>query len=967
MQVIDGLIEQLLQTADEEGRGKYLAASIPLMDPDQIHDLAAALKERVISYLRKDADLAMASAELVVEIANIVKNGSLQALGWRLVGQVHLLAYGEINEAMNYYAQALELYDRMGDIQGRAETAITHVWALAELGRYEEALQEGSLAIEVLQSIGETRSQATLQNNLAMIHRRVGNLPAALSMLEESRINYQALGEDGQAYLTNNAINRAFLLCDMGRFSESIQASAEAQACADKYNQEILKARISHNLGLTYKLLGRYNLALQLLENARDGWSRDSRQHELSMCDVALMECMLELGKFETVVEKCGQIQDSYHGQEQSYMIAQSYLNQARAEASLGNFDQAFDSLNAGKRAFPDHQDAYLTLLADLIACSIYQAQERWLESEQLGLDCQHAALQLGYPSEEKLALLYAGWGALHLGEYSKVKQYAKRVVSLEGQHHFTALSYRAYYLIGRALQAERNLDEADAYFRLAVRELERLQGNIMVEYRSDFLAGDIKKSVFESCVSLSLERGMSFDALDFVERAKSRALMDIITHRIDLRLHPRSPADEPFIRELNDLITQRNTIYRSLERRRLDPLTGSEDLKNDRQQAGDQIRTIERRINEIRQNLLVAHADYAEQPGLFQEPDLKAILQRLPADTALIEYFIVGQQLVAFLVTSSVGQIQIQPFRLSMSLSALERVQTALRRNISTAAFGDSRYLPELTIRAKSLLHELYNGLLGNFAEKLEDVSSLVIVPHGPLHYLPFHALHDGRQYLIETHQVSYLPSSSLLGVPRSKSGWREQVLSVGYSYNEELPQAVQEAVAVGRLWSVRPLLKADAKLESIRERITGCRLFHCASHGEFNADRSLFSGVALSDGWLTTLEIFNLRLSASLVTLSACDSGMNVVGGGEELFGLMRAFFVAGAASLLLSHWAVNDRSASIFMQMFYRNLKSGQTKAGALRVAQRALLDHTFDTKYEHPYFWAPFFLVGHAGLF
>jgi len=147
--------------------------------------------------------------------------------------------------------------------------------------------------------------------------------------------------------------------------------------------------------------------------------------------------------------------------------------------------------------------------------------------------------------------------------------------------------------------------------------------------------------------------------------------------------------------------------------------------------------------------------------------------------------------------------------------------------------------------------------------------------------------------------------------------------------------------------------------------------RILHLAAHGDFRPDNPLFSGLAVADGWLTTLDIFNLRLAASLVTLSACQTGRSVVGGGDELLGLMRAFLSAGTASLALSFWAVEDRSTARLMETFYEKMAEGYSKGAALRYAQlqftqqQSDMDQDAAAAYAHPYFWAPFFLVGDAG--
>jgi CHAT domain-containing protein len=143
-------------------------------------------------------------------------------------------------------------------------------------------------------------------------------------------------------------------------------------------------------------------------------------------------------------------------------------------------------------------------------------------------------------------------------------------------------------------------------------------------------------------------------------------------------------------------------------------------------------------------------------------------------------------------------------------------------------------------------------------------------------------------------------------------------------------------------------------------------CDVLHLATHGDFRPDNPLFSGLALADGWLTALEMFDLRLNASLVTLSACQTGRSLVGGGDELLGLMRALLYAGAASLLLSLWPVEDHSSAELMEHVYQRLADGQSKRAALREAQLCLLNESSArAPYAHPYYWAPFFLVGDAG--
>jgi CHAT domain-containing protein len=291
------------------------------------------------------------------------------------------------------------------------------------------------------------------------------------------------------------------------------------------------------------------------------------------------------------------------------------------------------------------------------------------------------------------------------------------------------------------------------------------------------------------------------------------------------------------------------------------------------------------------------------------------------------------------------------------------------LRLNLDAVPHSTSPRLPGLTANAQALLHRLYQGLVAPLDAALRNVPRWIVVPYGPLHYLPFQALFDGAEYLVERHEISYLPGASLLRFCLEPRQAAAGVAVFGHSFDGQLPNAVQEAQGIHAILGGDLYVEQEATPACFRATAGHRQALHLAAHGSFRPDNPLFSGLALADGWLTTLDIFNLRLNASLVTLSACQTGRSTVGGGDELLGLMRALLYAGAASLVLTLWTVEDRSTAGLMQRFYQGLAEGQRKASALRQAQLAFIqpggDYPAAAAYAHPYFWAPFFLVGDAG--
>jgi CHAT domain-containing protein len=148
-----------------------------------------------------------------------------------------------------------------------------------------------------------------------------------------------------------------------------------------------------------------------------------------------------------------------------------------------------------------------------------------------------------------------------------------------------------------------------------------------------------------------------------------------------------------------------------------------------------------------------------------------------------------------------------------------------------------------------------------------------------------------------------------------------------------------------------------AEATTEALRSASSGCYALHLACHGLFRSDNPMFSSLKLHDGWLTAADVMQLDLAGALVTLSACESGRNEVFAGDELMGLMRAFLGVGASTLVVSQWLVQDEAAASLMEKYYARLGEGLGPAQALRAAQLAIKD-----EYPHPYYWAPFVLVG-----
>ncbi len=281
------------------------------------------------------------------------------------------------------------------------------------------------------------------------------------------------------------------------------------------------------------------------------------------------------------------------------------------------------------------------------------------------------------------------------------------------------------------------------------------------------------------------------------------------------------------------------------------------------------------------------------------------------------------------------------------------------LSLNLGAAAAATAPQRAALEPNARALLRRLYDILVAPIGAWVGDYQRLIIVPHGPLHHVPFAALHDGQGYLVERFELATAPSASSLSFclrPRGRDTSR--ALVVAHSAGGALPGAVAEARSVAELFPGESLLEEQVTLENLRRHVREADIIHLATHGVARLDMPLFSYLRLSDGHLTALDCFELELDCALVTLSACESGRGVVAAGDEQIGLPRAFLYAGARSVLHSLWRIDDRATQVLMERFYADLRAGRGRGASLRTAQLAALRSTG----AHPFWWAALVLVG-----
>jgi CHAT domain-containing protein/tetratricopeptide (TPR) repeat protein len=956
------LVEQLLTLPDNTARRRFLEEHRLLLNDE----VARLLDLQVAHFLRANIHKALEIADHLGYMAELTNNPFYKAWSRMSEADARSIGLGEYEQAISLYDEAAAIYGAHGSPK-EAWSQLGKVNALSCIGRYEEALDVGHRIRPVLEAQGWTRSLAILTMNLGNVYSRRGEDSESLAMYDQAADFCKQLGKEWTTDWALIQQNRAVALRNLGRFDTSIETSKLSREMLLQLDEKVEAARAEQALALTYFILGRFNDALELLDHVGEVFLADGRKRDMMLVELYMSDCLLELRRFPDVLEKCQRVRGLFAELGSYEVEALAIINEAVAYAELRRYEDALISLSEARRIFTEVGNQVRAASTDLERSAVLLCQARYIESLAMAQECIATFKAHSLPIEGAQALIMAARGALALKEYSQVYEYLNEGLQLGEKLNIPTVRYQSHALLGALAAAQGDVETAQKEYDLAIQNVEQLRGRLMVEFRVSFLEG--KESLYGDMVSLCVDQAQPMLALEYAERAKSRALLDLLAYRLDLTIQAKDEKDNPLVEELTRLRAERDHLYRRWEseaeggERNERGWSSSQAL---RQQAQQEVLILEKKITDLWHRLLVHNADYAREATLWAVRTESA-QPYLDGDTALVEYYIVHGKLVVFLVTKD----NVHALHLDSDMTKIQALMQRLRLNLRTVPKSTIREFPALTANAQAVLHQLHQLLIAPIESQLFGYSKLIIVPHNALHYLPFHALYNGDLYLIDQYEISYLPNSSSLRYCRETRPAANGSLIVGHSNGNRLPHAVEEARTIGALLKGQILLEEQASLAELCKAIPDCRTLHLAAHGDFRPDNPLFSGLALAGGWLTTMDIFNLHLRASLVTLSACQTGRNVLGGGDELLGLMRAFLSGGAASVALTLWAVEDRSTAQIMEIFYQGLVQGKSKGDSLRHAQLHFLHSGRDLSdaqaeyYSHPYFWAPFFLVGDAG--
>ncbi|HXI64888.1 MAG TPA: CHAT domain-containing tetratricopeptide repeat protein [Gemmatimonadales bacterium] len=870
---------------------------------------------------------------------------------------------GDLARARKLYARAGELRERTGDARGAAADRNNLGLIAEKLGDLAGARHAFSEALVVNRRDGRLEPAALNLVNLGSVASLEGDYADADARYAEALTIYRGRG---------NRVETASVLHDLGRlalrrgdYAAALGNLGEALRIYHETGPLVAEVAVRRDLVDARAAVGNLQGALSELGRAeRLAAARGERlalQAELALTradlDVEfnnLAEADRQYGRAERLARRAGDgavLAEAQHGRAYLRLAREDYAG-AQALLTLALRTQ---------RTLGDTRSAAVTR----ILLGTAQRQEGDTAGARRSLITAIDSLQAVHdPIGEAAALGALGDLEAASGTTLTAESLYQRGLARIGDRLAPDVAWQLHAGWGEALRSRGALDQAATELRAAVAETERVSGRLSLEeYRSTYLAD--KWDVYAQLAVVERARGHPDSAFAASERLRARQLLDLLARG---RVAWSRTGDDSLAEREQDLRRRITELTRRLE----SPEGVSPGLRGPPLSAPAS--------GAVREALASAQGAYADLLLTMRtaKPEYASLVSgalaswrdvssRLAPDEALLEYVVSDSTTLVFVVTADT----ITALDLGIDRRALNGLIDFARGVLAHPA------PPGAPVPWEAPLERLYRTLIEPIEATglLKRAQTLLIAPHGELHYLPFAALRlpgPPRRFLVERYRLASVPSASVwlrLRERPARSG-DGSVLALA-PRADALPGSRVEVATIGRIYGDRAhvLVGPEASRLAFVASAPRASILHLATFGVLNKDNPLFSFVELAphgadDGRLEVHDVFGLLLNARLVVLSACQTGLGSgtladVPAGDDWVGLVRAFLFAGASNVVATLWPVEDRAMAGLMERFYADLAAGRSEVDALADAQRAVLRNPST---GDPFYWGGVTLNG-----
>lgn len=877
------------------------------------------------------------------------------------------------------------------------------------LNESERAVAAATEAGAIFHDLRRFRLERYMLKTRGIAEYRLQRMPEALKTFERALAMADEAGDaNDRAQILSN---RGMVYDALGEKSQAAAAYLDALAILKRERNRGVEMYTLNNLAVIYERQGEQQKALDAyrssLEIARELKARKSEAGVLANIG-EIHERLGDDGRAMDYIRQSLAISRDLDDR-RSEGIAQLRLGQILAARK--DLRGAFESFERALGLFLETKDERAQVRA-LVAESDVRLQggdapsSRELAERALG-----QARRLNNPFPEAMSLTSLGNALAALGEDREALERLQEALALRERLGDRLGLANTRLAMARVERKRGDMDAALADARAGLDLLESLRTEVAShDLRTSFFAAAHDAYAFTLDLLAAMHEaapGAGFDrqALEVAERARARSLLDLLAEsRVEIR-----EGVDPALLETETALRHRVGARLDAQAR----LLSSRHTEAEATALVAEIDGLHKQLRDVEEGIRARSPRYAalRQPASLSAADIQ---KQLDPDTMLLELALGEEN--AYLWTVTPGSVRLSVVGVPSALESLARgFRDALTARNARIRFESTAERASRIRRADadaaSLARDLGRILLGTAPDTL--TRRVLYVADGALQYVPIAALEPpGGLPLVAAHEIVTLPSASVLAALRSETAARRAppmmiaVLAdpvfdardprvhgalphrasappadvlrslgdVGENGIARLPSTRREAQAILAFAPAAERMAAldfDASLTTATSPALGdYRIVHFATHSLLNAAHPDLSGIVLSlvdrdgqpqPGFLSTVDVFNLRLRADLVVLSGCRTALGKDVRGEGLVGLPRGFLYAGASRVISSLWKVDDAATADLMTALYREMLGGHrsSPAAALAAAQRAL----WRAKGRSPaYYWAGFTLLG-----
>ena len=798
-------------------------------------------------------------------------------------------------------------------------------------GKYSQAIDYFQQALVIIRELKDRNREGTILSNLGFVYNSLAKYSQALELYEQALKLNKAVGDRSGEGLVLSAIGLIYQV--KGEYPRSLKLFEQSEKIAREINDRPGLGAALGNIGQTYFFLADYPRSIQYFDRAIEIFkslnylaqvgvnlnNQGNAYNYMGRYPKALLafesalkiyrstnnraEEATTLSNIGSIYQILGQYTRSLKYYESSLSIAQNIGNKNTEGTVTGNIGTIYYQLGQYGESQKYHNRALLIHQATgnrgQESTTLNNLAENYYGLKQYpqALTTHTQALkikeEIGDRSGVAQILNNIGNDYAAIGEAEKSLGYYRKATEIARNIDYLDIQGIALTNQGKALYKLDRLAAAEVPLREAIKIWESLRAGLID--RDKISLQDRIKFTYDLLQKVLIEQNKFQAALEIAERGRARVLAELLASKIPT---------------INSATSQK----------------------------------------------------------IRQAPNLSKIQEIARAQKAtLVEYSTIDDRILIWVIKPT-GKITFHQTKLPPK-TALTDLIVATRDGIGANRGARTKdNTPNPTGGDLKQLHQL---LIAPIVKDLptNPEERVIIIPQNELFLVPFAALQDAQdRYLIQQHTITIAPSIQVLALTEAKFNLLSKVapLVVGNpimpslegTQLANLPGSEAEARGIGTILQVAPLIGAQADKKKAIALMKKAPIIHLATHGLLDTIKGDIPGaIALTNGFLTSGEIFDMQLAANLVVLSACDTGRGDLTG-EGVVGISRSFSVAGVPSVIVSLWEVNDEATKALMEEFYRNLQLKKLpKAQALRQAMLMTM-----VDYPNPNFWSAFMLVG-----